>query len=696
MLMLAVLVPALAFSGLVLVRFAEAERARLESRAVQIAGEATAALDRAFADMLGAARVVASLESLASGDLATFHRQAVEMRASFGASNIGLRDAESRQVLNTAVAWGDPLPAGSRLVATDARAAATGQPAFSGVFRGIVDGIAQFGVVLPLPGSAGPGAPRFLSLSITADRIQQILDGEMTLERGMAASVTDRDGQLVARLPARPELIGLTSADHAAGGGQRSGTAWGRDVDGNESLLAYRWSNIADWRVGISVPATVLDAPLDRALGVLALAGACAFVLALVSAGLVARRITGAMRRLQDAGKALQGGSQLTPPDTGLREADAVGAALFGAARDLAAREASRAAAAEALRTADERFRVALLAAPVIAYTCDRALRYTWVTNPHRDTTIAAMIGKRDDELDGLGATPQQVQALIDLKREVIETGQGTRRDIAWTGVDGLMNHYDVAIEPLRDPATGTVTGATIAALDITARVHAMEAGREQEARQRLLINELNHRVKNTLASVQSIVAQTLRSAKDTHEARELIQRRLFALAAAHDVLTRQSWEGASLAEVLSTALAPHRPADAGRLRMEGPPVFLVPRVALALSLATHELATNAMKYGAWRPDSTGVVDLGWTLDSARHLVLRWQESGGPPIAAEPTRRGFGTRLIERGLAHDLGGEVRIDFAPEGLVCTVRATLAEPEDLLATMLGPPAPAYHSP
>jgi two-component sensor histidine kinase len=438
---------------------------------------------------------------------------------------------------------------------------------------------------------------------------------------------------------------------------------------------------------------------LYRALGNLALVGAAALAAAVFVAVLLGRQLSQAVWSLTRADQALKSGVPVAAPRTGLRETDEVGRALATAARNLASREEARATAAGALRETDERFRVVLLAAPIIAYTCDRELRYTWITNPRREVTQAALIGRRDDEVEGLGATPQEIRALMELKREVVQTGRGARRDLRWTGPDGMVSHYDVAVEPLRDEETGEVVGATVAALDITARVRAMEALQEQESRQRLLINELNHRVKNTLAAVQSIAAQTLRAASDTEAARAQLQDRLLALAAAHDVLTRQSWEGASLTEVLTTALAPHRPAEPERLRLEGPPVWLTPRAALAFSLAAHELATNAAKYGALKPGSPGRVAVTWSLGVGRRLQLRWEESGGPAVEGAPARRGFGTRLIERGLAQDLGGKVRLDFAPGGLVCTVEAVLPLPEEPLAlTSAETPAPGqlYHSP
>ena len=204
----------------------------------------------------------------------------------------------------------------------------------------------------------------------------------------------------------------------------------------------------------------------------------------------------------------------------------------------------------------------------------------------------------------------------------------------------------------------------------------ALVAERRAADHQRLLIDELNHRVKNTLATVQSIATQTLRNAETTAQAYEGLETRLLALSRAHDVLTRESWEGADLVEVVAQAVAPYREADGGRFRIEGPSVRINPRMSLALAMAFQELATNAVKYGALST-AEGTVEIAWSvLDAAAspRLSLHWGEHGGPPVKA-PRRRGFGSRLIERNLARDLDGRVEIAFAETGVVCTVDAPI---------------------
>ncbi len=234
---------------------------------------------------------------------------------------------------------------------------------------------------------------------------------------------------------------------------------------------------------------------------------------------------------------------------------------------------------------------------------------------------------------------------------------------------DGSLVDVSVSAARMMD-AQGRVFGVSAIYRDITERKH-------WERHQRLLINELNHRVKNTLATVQSIISQTLRNATTAEEARSAIETRLIALSRAHDVLTRENWEAANLSEIVFQAVAPYRSHGEDRFHCDGPEVRLSPRMALTLAMALQELATNAVKYGALS-NATGEINIVWSVDQGQggsHLRLQWRESGGPPVQAA-TRRGFGTRLIERGLALELNGKVRIDFAPEGVVCSVDAPIA--------------------
>jgi two-component sensor histidine kinase len=189
--------------------------------------------------------------------------------------------------------------------------------------------------------------------------------------------------------------------------------------------------------------------------------------------------------------------------------------------------------------------------------------------------------------------------------------------------------------------------------------------------------DELSHRVKNTLSTVQAIVRQTLRTAPSLAEAGDTIGARLVALGQAHEALTQQDWEHSELGTVIRGAIQPHSDVH-GRFRIEGPEIYLEARSSLAVAMAVHELCTNAIKYGALSV-AAGTVVVGWTVerrDGCRHLVLEWREQDGPPVAT-PKHKGFGSILIKEALAADLGGNVDVIYEPAGLVCRIETALPD-------------------
>lgn len=221
---------------------------------------------------------------------------------------------------------------------------------------------------------------------------------------------------------------------------------------------------------------------------------------------------------------------------------------------------------------------------------------------------------------------------------------------------------------------------------DITPRKRAEAEQQRYQGQLRLMINELNHRVKNTLATVQSMAAQALRGSGDPAVAYERFESRLMGLAEVHDVLTRENWHGADLREVVERALRPFASSVPGQICIEGASVWLQPRAALTMALVLHELATNAVKYGALSR-AGGQVSLGWTFAGGdERLRLTWAESGGPAVRP-PTRRGFGSRLIERALKSELQGQAIMTYAPDGLVCIMDGRLPKREGMLNLLDG---------
>ena len=226
---------------------------------------------------------------------------------------------------------------------------------------------------------------------------------------------------------------------------------------------------------------------------------------------------------------------------------------------------------------------------------------------------------------------------------------------------------------PLVDDNKATV-GSIVTLTDMTERKRA-------EEQQTMMVAELNHRVKNILTIVQSVAAQTMRSAGSLENFADAFTGRLQALAIAHDILTQTRWIGIGLSELLTTVLGPHRTPDEPRINMHGPAVLLPARAVVPLSMVLHELTTNAAKYGALSKQG-GNIEITWRLKGGieKAVELVWQERGGPKVKAKAKGPvGFGTKLIERVVKHDLDGKTKADFGPDG----VRRTIAFPVGSLA-------------
>lgn len=269
-------------------------------------------------------------------------------------------------------------------------------------------------------------------------------------------------------------------------------------------------------------------------------------------------------------------------------------------------------------------------------------------------------------DLDELIA-PEERERRAQLLASAVRSGGDYDAEFRLAGSDRFVNIRGKVLRDHRGRAMRMIG----VVLDVTDRHAAFAAVSQSEGRQRLLINELNHRVKNSLATVQSIAAQTARRAVSVEAFRETFDARLVALSATHNALTRAGWESASLRELVEQELSPYA---AAQITTDGPAVELAPGHALAFGMALHELATNAAKYGALsRPE--GALSVRWVVEGG-NLELWWREAGGPAVVS-PTTRGFGSRLIEQSIVRQLGGHARFDFAPTGLQVRLAAPLAK-------------------
>lgn len=311
------------------------------------------------------------------------------------------------------------------------------------------------------------------------------------------------------------------------------------------------------------------------------------------------------------------------------------------------------------LRARFARYETALRSSHVTVFTQDRDLRYTSISNPIYSQSTDDILGRTDHEL-----LPAAVRAsVIAMKQSALADGAPGSTELAVEAGHGTQ-WFDLHVEPLRND-NGDIVGLAGAAVEVT-------AGKEGEAHLRLLLRELTHRSKNLLAVIQAMARQTARHAGSVENFLTQFGARLQALAASHDLLVRESWYGASLHELVRSHLAVYLDRDAEQVTIEGPPVALKPEAAQNLGLALHELAVNAAKFGALSVPE-GRLSITWQRrerDDEQVLALDWHEQAGPRV--KPRRkRGFGSTVIERNLAHALNAEIDLSFDPEGLRCRV-------------------------
>jgi PAS domain S-box-containing protein len=361
------------------------------------------------------------------------------------------------------------------------------------------------------------------------------------------------------------------------------------------------------------------------------------------------RTILANLEPLQDADGRLAGGVNCFQDITGLRQEE------------------------ERRREGERQFRELLEAVPAAVYTTDVAGRLTFY-----NAAAAEFWGRwpaLGDEKwcgswrlywpDGQAMAHEECPMALALKQNRPVRGTEAMAERP----DGSRVPFIPYPTPLRD-AAGNLVGAVNMLVDITERKRA-------EAQQRTLINELNHRVKNTLATVQSLASQTLNVPGMPRVVRQTFEARLLALSRVHNQLTRSHWASADLEKILHDIFAPYRNVGPERISLMGVPVRLAPQAALTLAMVLNELATNAGKYGSLStPD--GRLSIVWSVagnGAGPALHLDWQETGGPPVQP-PAHRGFGSRLLKRGVTQALKGSADLSFDSTGVRCSMEIPLA--------------------
>ena len=706
---LAAVLPLVALAVYVGDRDARSEREALRTALMSSARSLAAAVDREIDKHIAVAVTLTHSRPLREGQLAEFQVQAKEALSFLPGANLIVADANGQQLLNVSRAQSDALPVRpSSNIELQRRAFATGQPQVSDIFVGRRTGRPIATVDAPV---FRDGAPLYvISIRLDPGRFRALLR-EQHYPADWYAGIVDRNGVFTARLL---DPDGKQTGEPASATWRESmrtnpeGIVGNRATDGETLINAYTRA-AHGWTVGVAIRKSALDAPLWRTRLILAVAALGCLGLSLLLIWAVTRKFDAATRSLKAAAKTMADAQPVAaPPATRIREYDEVGAAFADASALLQARDDERARVEAALaRRVDE-----------------LAAIYEFTEKRFRATSVTEIC---EAALDAVITALQCSRASI-----LLLDGAGVMRFVAWRGLSeqyrpAVEGHSpwrrqdkdpkpvvidDVAAADLAEPIRAAVARERICALafiplmadgsligkfmtyydaphafaeaemmiavNLARRLgFAIEHKRADEARV-MATRELQHRCNNLLAVIQAIAHKTL-AGTSLDEARAAFEARLQALARAHRQVLKSSWTGVSLDEIVRQALEPFGTRSA----IEGGDVTLTPKDAQNFSLALHELATNAVKHGALSsPD--GRIDIAWAVrgdDGGRVLSFRWQERGGPPVVT-PSRRGFGTTLLKATF-----GDVRFDYAPEGLMCDIDLQLGNPEPTQASLVS---------
>lgn len=641
------------------------------------------AVDREVQTVEAALIGIASSPSLDAKDFAAFQAQADAVAAKFDAWVVLTSPDTMQQLVNTLRPFGAPLPKSSS-PETMRRVVAERVPVVTDLIYGRVSKRNIIAVVVPV--IRGDQVVYCLDITFLPDRFSRLLT-DQALPEGWVGALLDRVDVQVAQSSDPPQYVGTTPVPQLveATQGRREGVIQGIDFNDRAMDLAFHRSAMTGWKTIVAAPSAVVEMPMRRAANALAAGALGSLLIACTVAVVLGRRIARPLQTLAQQTPSMVRGEAVALPRTEIAEVADVGRALAEAtdalrtqietrirlAEEQQARAAAEQAHAEirtrelALRASEERYRGLTEAIASIV----------WTTSP--DGRIAAssewsaFTGQTQAEIAGGGwieaLHPDDRDATVAAWEHAVTTLSAFDREYRLRDASGRYRWFNGRAVPVHD-ATSAVREWIGVCIDIDER----KAGAERQA---LLAAELDHRVRNILASVQAMIALTAQNAPSIEEFGRRLQGRVAAMARTHGLLTSEKWRGASLARIIRDELHPYVDDGDAVSLIGAPDCILRPRQALDFALVIHELATNAAKYGALS-QAGGRIVVDWSVDGDgdAHLSLEWRESGGPEVKA-PSRRGFGSRLLESALGQPPDADVALEFLPSGLRCRIRMRL---------------------
>lgn len=637
------LIPLLALSAWLAYSYADAERRVIETKRYDTVNNVTFLFDREIGRLRGLLNGLALSPSLIDGNFDSFRAHAKTIADSTNGP-LAVFDLTGNELFSTRDPNDSTPPQITKFAPVDGLK--SDRIGVSDIAPGTASHPPVITIAVPV---LRGGLPVYiLQSTMRAERLSTLF-ADASLEPGWVSGVVDRQGRFVARSLNPERMVGEMARPElgiAASGSAESGEFDNTTLEGLHSSNSFRRSKLTGWTAVVAVPADELSAPLRR-IQFLALAGGLAISLtSLAIAWRMAARISEPVRNLSHASAALVEGRPLPDFPHQISELTEVRAAFEHAGAQLAHLAAIVASSGDAILSVG-------LDGNVMSWNpgAERLFGYT----------AEEIIGKPKSLI-----IPNEllVEAMDQLARA--RSGERVRTETQRLCKDGTRIDVSLDLAPIGGKH-GSIIGMSTIAHDITSKKAA-------DKHQHFLMRELTHRSKNLLAVIDAMARQTVRSAGSLADFEKRFSSRIQGLAASHDLLVSQNWAAASLRELLSKHIQIFAGDVDTRLESSGPNVYVGVEAAQTLGLAFHELATNSVKYGALsRPG--GKIAVNWSFeyaaDGRKDLRVSWQERGGPTVT-KPARTGFGHIVIERMVAQSLGGTVTLDYAPTGLVWTLR------------------------
>jgi two-component sensor histidine kinase len=610
------------------------------------------AIELRIANVIEDLEVLTRSPALQKNNLSEFREHAIEVVNVIGAIGIVLVEPDGQQIMSTRQAIGAVLPKRASLE-TQNRALQTGTLQVSNLVHSAADGQPIISVEAPVRIS---GQARYvLAIGLSSKYLSDVMKEAVPAQ--MIGSIIDRQGILISRWPLLDgaDLVGKPTIPEVRERIGQSSAFWIKTISrtGEPYYSSFLRSNQTGWSINVALPREMVDGPFRRnILRFVAVVITTGFI-SLLFTRLVAARLISALASLEQQVVRLGEAKPIDPALGAVAEINRMQYVLRDVGGNIATAEEAIERERSLLEATVQTMPIGvLLVTPEGRISLvNRKMLEIWKLDDKR--SIHDQNELLWQHLDG---TPYQQSEWPVI--QAIRFGKHIVGQEALSKVDGKICNVVINAVPVRD-GMGRIIGAVSACYDVTDLRQAMN-------RQQILLDEINHRVKNTLAAVQSVARLSVLSATTINEYIVAFEQRLFALSAAYNLLTENNWEGVNLRTIVEQILAPY--ADAERVKIDGPVITLSPKLALAVAAAVQELATNAAKYGALS-SARGRIEIWWAYQDDNYITFRWIETGGPLVHI-PTRRGFGSKFIQEALAADTGWKVEVQYLPQGARCT--------------------------